>query len=1099
MQLQRGLVLCVLAVLGITPSIAEAGMPPPAPGFTLVAQDDCGNPNQQPHLVTGGVWAFPEDERESLALDDPRLLTCAHGILQGARVVFRFVGLRPTARYIVRIHSFNPAHDRAVGVEADGEILDAARALPIKKLVSLSLPLPPSVYRDTAVSLSFFHTSGPSALVSAIELWSDTPGLLGPTGAFVRFRVDRMPDAEKELTITGVMKIHVSPWTLPGLTLTPKPVQQTGWTPWVDLLAQPGGANGSLVLSLPKGSQGITRFSLVQDDGVCVRDFDWNETDGTKIIVNPDFSDLRTFREQERRYYMRTLAQTGGRLAPLSRPPLFFGNAWGHTTGGAAEYMVKSFRLMGLNSVETSQDRATYESLYGWHSQGGQYAPPGFVPYDENASRTQFATFYKQYFTTGEGKESTPRMSIFQLADEPAEVTPDPQAALPGFRAWLADKGLKPDLFGKDSWDAVEMLLSAPQTPEQKRLFYWSRKYQDFLTPKMFAIAADAVRASGPNPEVQSYVALSGHSLYFGNQLPLDMFQLAQSPGLMPGISDWMTGGSWNWDSHQAVAFSVAPFNGGARRYGADFGKTPLSFPMMHCVAPSLFRAYTQLANQCKFISYYNYGPDYEATEGFWSQSECGDAVQHVNNQAARMDDILGPGTMRPSRVAMLYATSQDIWWPAWPFADKRATFLALSHDYYQPDLVSEEQIAAGALAHYDSLYVLDSVVPTAAQKAIEAWVKAGGLLWACDDAAANNEYAEPHDLLERLGGLKRDYSVAPKVATQVVTVEGENTFPPHEVPVRGRSNEAIRLAVFKWDGARIRATYSDGHPAWAEKKVGSGTVVYVGHRCGLSYAAGAGNRGPFKVWPSERRCFIVRPLEEAQIDRELVVSKPLVMTMPISTAAGTVIILYNMDACEQNGLTITLKEPARPQSVEWCNENGQLTPIPFDYANGRMILTDLNLPWKGTMILVRRGATPADHRIAEMRDAAVKGIAATDWQAASAGAWCAGFFPEWNLAPTIAPLLGHSHWAVRRSAAESLGRLGYRAAENDIRAALDKETDSHSLADELYALAQLGHREIDALCRRYAAHADPFVRSEAARSQAARTVIPQTTKSITQ
>ena len=92
MQLQRGLVLCVVAVLGITQSIAEAGMPPPAPGFTLVAQDDCGNPNQQPHLVTGGVWAFPEDERESLALDDPRLLTCAHGILQGARVVFRFFG-----------------------------------------------------------------------------------------------------------------------------------------------------------------------------------------------------------------------------------------------------------------------------------------------------------------------------------------------------------------------------------------------------------------------------------------------------------------------------------------------------------------------------------------------------------------------------------------------------------------------------------------------------------------------------------------------------------------------------------------------------------------------------------------------------------------------------------------------------------------------------------------------------------------------------------------------------------------------------------------------------------------------------------------------
>ena len=82
--------------------------------------------------------------------------------------------------------------------------------------------------------------------------------------------------------------------------------------------------------------------------------------------------------------------------------------------------------------------------------------------------------------------------------------------------------------------------------------------------------------------------------------MPLDMFQLASdSPAMMPGVSDWMSLGSWRWDSHQAVAFSVAMFNAGARRYGQD----PVTFPMMHCVYPSDFRAYTMLANAIEALA----------------------------------------------------------------------------------------------------------------------------------------------------------------------------------------------------------------------------------------------------------------------------------------------------------------------------------------------------------------------------------------------------------------------------------------------------------------------------------------------------------------
>jgi hypothetical protein len=192
--------------------------------------------------------------------------------------------------------------------------------------------------------------------------------------------------------------------------------------------------------------------------------------------------------------------------------------------------------------------------------------------------------------------------------------------------------------------------------------------------------------------------------------------------------------------------------------------------------------------------------------------------------------------------------------------------------------------------------------------------------------------------------------------------------------------------------------------------------------------------------------------------------------------------ILYNMNPTAQTNLTVSLKEPARPYSVQWCGGSRQLTPLPFDYADGHMIITNLNLPWTGAMIIVRRKPAPSDDRLTQMRATAEQGLTSPDWQAASAGAWFAGFFPDWRLAPQIMPLLTHEHWAVRRSAAEALGRLGHKPGAAAIRAAIAKETDTHALADELYALAQLEPRAAQKLCKKYREHQDIFVRKEVER-----------------
>jgi len=357
---------------------------------------------------------------------------------------------------------------------------------------------------------------------------------------------------------------------------------------------------------------------------------------------------------------------------------------------------------------------------------------------------------------------------------------PEAQAS---FRTWAAAQGVMPAVFGKQKWDDVHMLTvdSLIETPADRRRYYWSRRYSAYKTPHDFYLEALELQKKSPNKNVKGFVALSGHALYMHRQaLPMDIMQLASEGGpLMPGVSDWMYVGGWYWDSLQSVAYSVAPMNGGARRYGAQWGEEPKSYPMMHQVGPDVFRSYTMLSNQVKHISYWTYGPFYAATEGTWSDNPGNHvAASYVTNRISQVDDILPKARMRPARVAMLFSRSNEYWDPTSSYADKRAAFLALSHEYYQPEIVTEEQIGEGALQHYDALYVLDTAVKTEAQEKISAWVRGGGLLWACSKAATLNEFGEPLDLLAGLAGLQRGFGATPRAykptAAQIEQFRGE-------------------------------------------------------------------------------------------------------------------------------------------------------------------------------------------------------------------------------------------------------------------------------------------------------------------------------------
>jgi hypothetical protein len=652
-----------------------------------------------------------------------------------------------------------------------------------------------------------------------------------------------------------------------------------------------------------------------------------------------------------------------------------------------------------------------------------------------------------------------------------------------GFRRWAAEQGATPALFGKTAWDAVSMitLTNLVRTAEDRRLFYWSRRYSGWLTPRMFALAMDGIRANAPNPAMRGYVGLSCGALVFSDGTPMDMFQLASyTNGLMPGISDWF---AYSTESPQGDAFSAAFFNAGARREG----QPPASISMMHCVRPSVFRTYTVLANNVRHISFYNFGPQF-ANGDNWSECVwCYDGSAQLNNRAAQADDLLAAGRMRPSRVALLYSMANEYWEHGSSFKDKRAAFLVLAHEYFQPELVNEDQVAAGVLKNYDALYVMDNVVAAPAQQRIEEWVKSGGLLWLCANAAMRNEFDEPHDLLARLVNARRTYELgaaatgANVAPLTVAPAAGQAEFRPHTVV---RTDMPASVA---WDGARVRAAYDDQRPAWLEGATGKGRVIYVAHRAGLTCGSRVIRYFRYRDWAEQNfwadtgRALLAAPLREADVARELILSEPLIMAAPVTASNGTVIVLYNMQPHPATNLEFRLREPAPPASVE-CFDGYRLKALEHQYQDGwvRGRLPPFD---GGQMVVVRRQAAGADNRLAQMKERTLAQLASGDPTNLSAGAFFAGFFPEWKLANQLTPLLGHAEWFVRRQAAESLARLKEGAAAGALADALTRETDPHALGDELLALAELEPARARALVPNLATNRHWFVRRQALRT----------------
>jgi len=335
-------------------------------------------------------------------------------------------------------------------------------------------------------------------------------------------------------------------------------------------------------------------------------------------------------------------------------------------------------------------------------------------------------------------------------------------------------------------------------------------------------------------------------------------------------------------------------------------------------------KAASSLCQGAKNFYYWTYGPTATSTENYWSdQPGSYPGMAHLSKLLEFGEPIIAPGKLRPTRVALLYSISSDYWQP-FGYAhilDRRGLYLALVHDQYLVDLLTEEDVAAGRLADYRILYSADPCVSTNAANAIVDWVRDGGSFVATCAAGSRNEFGEPSSELAETFGIE------PELTADCQPGEYRERGKLSKIDYRDRIRMAkseFGLVGVKADvqprGAAVKATFvSDGKAALLEHTFGKGRTAYFAATPGIGYIKDARfvATALAEKWPLKQRQAITRFAEEAGAAPLVKLSDPVIETGVYETPTGAALVLANFTYEKIDSLKVDLPTRRDVKSLE--------------------------------------------------------------------------------------------------------------------------------------------------------------------------------------
>ena len=513
-----------------------------------------------------------------------------------------------------------------------------------------------------------------------------------------------------------------------------------------------------------------------------------------------------------------------------------------------------------------------------------------------------------------------------ELTDEPTGQPLEQMAANPAdsahFRAWLKTQQLTPrELLVKD-WKDVKIVTES-QREQFPALYYFSQKFRtralgDFMDTQRHILEAAYGGA------LTTLANFSDGAVYGGNFCTqgVDYFELLKSPD-----QNAIWGEDWSnlASTYQCASYNVDLMRAATRDRGQIIGH--------HLVAHAgrkawdiKLKATSELARGVKIMNNFCYGPVWATHEGgpYWrshvwqGQPETWTANASVTREVGAIEDMLMDAMPAPAKVALLYSSSSDAWTInrnlAYGF-DRMHTWIALAHAQVPVDIVSEDQAAGDALAHYQVCYMSGPNLTRAAANKLATWVQQGGTLWVTAGAASRDEYNRPLSAIDELIPSIRcetkdlqAHSAAGK-SIRLLAAKDQASWTSASAEVLS-VKQALNV-----DQANVTATFKDGSPALVHQAVGRGHIYAVGFLPALSYIKSAlvarydleqknapsadeaalleRSANPWD-YPSPIRDLILTPVRSAKVESPIHCGTPLVDAVYMPHSTGILVPLAN-------------------------------------------------------------------------------------------------------------------------------------------------------------------------------------------------------------
>ncbi len=841
--------------------------------------------------------------------------------------------------------------------------------------------LEPTSLRELAMSFRY---------ASLIVILATIPAA-ADDGVFVRFQLESPRETKSEYFVRVGGYIHKDPWYLPAAVLpegsdrdASKRIPGGNFTPWFDLkrhagdrlhgrLHRAGGVaefpnvTAEFVCQPPRESVAVViELATAADERQVVKR--WRESFAgtpTSFLVSPnlraDADSLETAAEMTQRRLQWAREATGGRRASPQRLVVQT-SFWSPQRPELNLQEAEVLRLLGFNVVGNQPPEVRQT---GWFRVPGHTHDVDFGP---AATRDKIDALMKQH--ASRQREPLDAGAPFGFSDEIVSRPPigDDAQALRHFHAWLADRRISPADLGVPRLEDV-VPIETPEVLRQRelgdgaaarRVFYYTSRFRQQAASERIAWHTEAfhrhfdglARAGSDNgafskPPTSSLVAdhpyFSGSGLgmgmtpnptWGGYPLACDWFDLARRQAVdLIGIEDWMGlqymyGPNTTWEGFQLMGFQAAIFRSGSRH----------SLPIMAWITPSdetnlRLKTASALCQGAKHFFYWTYGPTATSTENYWSDLRGAyDGIAAVTRQLAGAEHVLAMGRPRPTRVALLYSVSSDLWQP-WGYVhmlERRGLYLSLVHDQYLVDLLSEEDLETGRLDSYDVLYTADPCLKQAAVDAIAAWVLRGGHLFGSAAAGSRNEFNEPVEGLAPVFGIAR--SMTATVQAGRYHIRGALNELPYLDRIAIPTAPDVKLGVLGTKvpisptTGQVAGTFQDGTSAVVENQFGQGRATYFAACPAMAYVKEARfvPAALQEKWPAEIRSLINRNARQRGAQRLVELSHAVVEAGVYDAPGGTALVLANFTYEPIRELRIRLSVP-RPVNRVRSLERGPL------------------------------------------------------------------------------------------------------------------------------------------------------------------------------